>query len=77
MTRPGSWHSDQPLSRTADDRPVVINVGGIRSVVTTLGLSLPSVLQYINLGSCNLEGQNVSILGRILLNNGCFYAEYL
>ena len=30
MTRPGSWHSDQPLSRTADDRPVVINVGGIR-----------------------------------------------
>lgn len=34
MTRPGSWHSEQPLSRTADDRPVVINVGGIRFYVS-------------------------------------------
>ena len=38
MTRPGSWHSDQPLSRTADDRPVVVNVGGIRSVSASVGL---------------------------------------
>ena len=29
-TRPGSWQSDRPVSRTADDRPVVVNVGGIR-----------------------------------------------
>ena len=33
-TRPGSWQSDRPLSRTSDDRPVVINVGGIRFYVS-------------------------------------------
>ena len=33
-TRPSSWQSDRPISRTSDDTPVVINVGGIRFYVS-------------------------------------------
>ena len=29
-----SWQSDRPISRTSDDRPVVVNVGGIRFYVS-------------------------------------------
>ena len=59
MTRPGSWHSEQPLSRTADDRPVVINVGGIRFYVSW---SLIDRLPQTRLGSLRRARNTQDIL---------------